>query len=534
MTATRILVAAFASVCVLPACRADPNGEPSSIAVLPLSNASPDPAESDYLADGITQAVITRLAQVGLRVTPWESVRRYRGADIEPRTVARELNVDTLLLGTFQLFDDRILTRLTLMEAESGFIAWAEEFEEPDDDIFRMQRQIAQGAASSLKRSLSGHEEEILAAPESQNVEAYDLYLQGAHLMHEGTREATEIAFEYFSRAVELDPALVGAHLGLGAVHNTRYFYGWGDGPSSLRQARESFEKAIALDSKSMVARRGLVMVRFYRGESEAALEQGRLAAQIGVADDLETLLTRAEAYQSGGLPSLSLDLYRRVLEIDPAYPEAHYMFVTALSFARDDERTVEAGNEFLRRFGDDSDVHGHLANAYWGLDEHERAREHFLAATRGELHPWAALAAGLFFHERGERDQAIEIWKRAADSIESNLAANPDHASMRAFLAACRALLSGDPSFTQEAEKLYEAAGYYGWELENVMGARVRLGDLEGAVRFLRKTVRLGRPITYWETWYGNASPPEALRELRAENEALKARYRERYGPDR
>src|SRR3990172_9769047 len=58
----------------------DSTSGPPTVPVLPLTNVSADPLESDYLADGITQAVITRLAQVGLRVTPWQSVRRYRGS----------------------------------------------------------------------------------------------------------------------------------------------------------------------------------------------------------------------------------------------------------------------------------------------------------------------------------------------------------------------------------------------------------------------------------------------------------------------
>jgi len=311
---TRAFILVVLSACLLASCRAD-NDELSSIAVLPLENASSDPSDSDYLADGITQSVIMRLAQVGLRLTPWESVRRFKGSKVEPRDVARELNVDAVLLGTFQIAEERILTRLTLVEADSGIIVWAEEFEESYQDLFRMQRRIAEGAATSLKRSLSGEEEKALATPESTSVEAYDLYMQASYLLHQEGRESTAVSLDYFTRAVELDPELVEAHVGIGAVYGTRYHFGWGSGPSSLERAASSYRRALALDPGSMSARRGLLLLSFFKGESEAVLEQGRLAAQSGRADDVETLLTRAQSLHYGGFTELSLEPYRRVIQ---------------------------------------------------------------------------------------------------------------------------------------------------------------------------------------------------------------------------
>ena len=116
---------------------------PPSIAVLPLSNVSADPSESDYLADGITRAVITKLTQVGLRVTPWNTVLRFRDSAQPTDQIAQALNVDTVLLGTFELVGERMLTTLSLVEAESGLQSWADAFEEPYADVFDVQRRIA-------------------------------------------------------------------------------------------------------------------------------------------------------------------------------------------------------------------------------------------------------------------------------------------------------------------------------------------------------------------------------------------------------
>ena len=276
--------------------------ELNSVAVLPLTNVSTDPLDSDYLADGISQSVITRLAlaQVGLRLTPWDAVRHYRDRGEEAQEIARELNVGAVLLGSFQLDGDRILTRLSLVEASTGLITWADDFEESYSDLFQVQRRIAEGAAASLKRSLEKDEEEALAAPESKSVEAYDLYLQGAYLVQTGTQESTEVAFQYFERALELDPNLADAYVGLGVVHTERYYNVWG-GLSSLERAEESYERALELNDVSMRALRGLVMVSYFRGRGEDALQKGSSAARVGRVDDLETLLTRAPRPTSMG-----------------------------------------------------------------------------------------------------------------------------------------------------------------------------------------------------------------------------------------
>ena len=537
--AVALLVAlAVAGVWWLVSSRGPASGEElTSVAILPLRNLSRDPLESDYLAEGISQAVITKLTQAGFRVTPWETAQRYGDRTESTQQVAGELNVDAVLLGTFQLVEDRILVTLSFVEAKSGLQSWADEFEEPYEDIFGLQRRIAVGAATSLKRNLTGQEEVVLTAPESRSVEAYDDYLQGAHILQNGTRGATEIALEYFERALEIDPDLANAYVGLGVVYNTRYMYGWGSGPTSLQKAESSFNTALELDPTAMPARRGLVLLNFFKGQTRAALEQGRLAARIGPADGVETLLTRALAFHFGGLPALSLDLYRRVIEIDPANPEAHYQLVLATEWSGDYESAIDVAHTYLERFGNDSDVLGHLAATYQLSGDVERARGFYVRATGGEPLPWVFLWSGLFFDQVGERDRAEELWARGARRIEANLVANPDHAGMRSYLGGFRGLLTGDSAFIDEAERAFEAAGYYGWELENLIAPKVKLGDGLGAIELLREQVRQGRLFSFWENTLKVASvtlpESEELRQFRTEYEALEQRYREQYAND-
>ena len=307
---------------------------PPSVAVLPLTNISDDPLESDYLADGISQAVTSKLTQVGLRVTPWETAQRFRDSNRSAEAVARELNVEAVLVGTFQVAGDQILTNVSLIEAENGFQSWADIIVEPYEDIFRMQLRIATGVAESLKKELTGEEVETLAKPAAQSVEAYDFYLQGAHFALEGSQESTNVAFQFFSRAVELDPNLVEAHVGLGSVYSARYNYGWEGGLENLESAEASFEKALRLNPADMRARRGLIFVYFFRGRSEACLIHGKEAARAGEPHDVETLMTQAQAYLMGGIPDRGAPLFRRITEMDPANDGAHWNLTWAHAWA--------------------------------------------------------------------------------------------------------------------------------------------------------------------------------------------------------
>ena len=388
------------------------------------------------------------------------------------------------------------------------------------------------GVAASLKQALTGEEEEALAVPESRSVDAYDFYLQGAHVMQEGEQEATDVAFQYFRRAVELDPSLAEAHVGLGAVYASRYWFGWGGGLTNLDQAAASYEKAIQLNPASMRAQRGLIMVHFYRGGSEAALAQGQLAGRSDRPDDVETLLARAVAYYYGGLTDRALPLYRRIIEIDPLNQTAHWHLVIAAFFVGAFEEAIEVGSLYFRRFGDDEAIHTFVATSHHSLDNVERAREHYEKAT-AVPNPQQLYYAGLFFDQLGERERAEEAWRRGVETLEPKLEAYPDNTRMRSYLASFYGLLGERASFLAEEERAV-SSNVNSFALYELAAVRAKLGETDRAIELLRRTVRQGRILPFWERSFELASvslpASEALDEFRREYETLERRLRETY----
>ena len=508
---------------------------PPSVAVLPLTNISEDPLESDYLAAGISQAVTNKLTQVGLRVTPWDTARRYRDSDRPAEAIARELNVDAVLVGTFQIAGDQILTNISLIDAESGFQSWADVIVEPYEDIFRMQLRLATGVAESLKKELTGEEETLLSKPESRSVDAYDFYLQGAHILQEGDRESTEVAFQYFARAVELDPSLAEAHEGLGAVQWIRYFSGSG-GLESLNQSEERFEAALELNPASMRARRGLIEVAFLRGSSEAVLIQGAEAERLGQRDDVETLLARAEAYSLGGLEERSFPLLRHVIQLDPANSAALYHLVFA-SWVTEPQQAVDLYKTYVRRFGEDDVLHLLVASAHYLLGNHEKAHEYYEEALEGmetsSPDVPALFISGLFYDAMGERGRAEEVWYRGIEVTRLSLESYPDNVAMRLFLASFYGLIGEHESFLAESRRALEVTDMDAYVLPSLAAVHARRGESERAVEILRRLLHSGRIDTRWKPQLRMAgtspdSPPydQFLKEYEAERQRLLELY--------
>lgn len=513
-----------------------------SVAVLPLRNLSEFPEESDYLADGITQAVITRLTQVGVRTTPWETARRFRDSPDTTDEIARALNVETVVVGTFQLRDARLLTTLSLVDAASGLQSWTDAFEEDYEDLFAVQRRIAAGVAAGLKPELTGDEELVLAADESTDLDAYDAYLQGAHLLQAGDQESTDVALQYFSRAVELDPNLVEAHVGIGAVHSARYYNGWGGGVRNLDLAEAAYDTALRLDPASMRARRGLQIVYWERGSSESILLQGQEAVRLGQPDDVEMLVARGIAFGMAGLRDRGLSILRQAIELDPLNQAAHFYSTVYATEAGEYEEGVRIGTLSLERFGDDPAVHTQIGLCHQMLGHVERALDHYDRAIRTiDAAPRSALFhvvrsllyEGALLAHTGSRDLATAAWKRGLELTTEQLRVDPENVRMRLYRAALHGLLGDRRAMMADESRVLAGSDLNALELTYLAAVHARLGEPRRAVAVLQRQLQAGR-LAPWRLYLPILAPellesPE-LDRFREDFEALERRLRARY----
>jgi TolB-like protein len=187
----------------------------SSIAVMPFVNAS-GTTELEYLSDGMTESLMNSLSQLpNLSVRARSSVFRYKGKEIEPVQVARDLNVQAVLNGRVQQRGDQLTLSLDLVDARTGDQIWGEQYVRKLGDLAALQNEIARDVSQKLRQRLTGEQVTSVTKNQTRNTEAYQLYLQGRYHWNKRNVASTNKAIEYFQQAIEKDPGYALAYVGL-------------------------------------------------------------------------------------------------------------------------------------------------------------------------------------------------------------------------------------------------------------------------------------------------------------------------------
>jgi TolB-like protein/class 3 adenylate cyclase/Tfp pilus assembly protein PilF len=179
-----------------------------SIAVLPFENRSEDKANA-YFADGIQDEILTRLSKIAdLKVISRTSTQHYKSAPENLPEIAKQLGVAHIVEGSVQKSGDAVRVNVQLIKAANDSHLWADTFDRKLTDIFSVETEVARAIAEQLQARLTGHEEQVIAAKPTDNVEAYDAYLRGlAYTLKTTTTPANSLAAQkYLKEAVRLDP----------------------------------------------------------------------------------------------------------------------------------------------------------------------------------------------------------------------------------------------------------------------------------------------------------------------------------------
>jgi TolB-like protein len=150
-----------------------------SIAVLPFTNLSNDP-EQEYFSDGIVEAILDHLFKIGeLKVTSGTSTKRYKKTELSVKEIGKELGVSSILEGSVQKIGNNVRITAQLIDARTDVHLWSETYDRNISDIFSIQSEVAQTVAKKLKATLTSKEKGQIEKNQTNNVEAYNLYLQG-------------------------------------------------------------------------------------------------------------------------------------------------------------------------------------------------------------------------------------------------------------------------------------------------------------------------------------------------------------------
>ncbi len=415
------------------------------VAILPARNLSADTEETAYLAEGLGEEIASRLAEIsGLQLIPWLTTQRFTDPSQPLSKVAQELQADALVVGSYRSDGERIRVTVTVVDGRRDVQRWSQSYEESVENLFELQKSVAFGLASQFKPSLTAEEREKLAVAPSTSADAYDHFIQGANKLRTYDPLSIASAELFFKKAIELDPALEEAWVGLGAINTDRYFRGDG-GDAELKEAERCYRRALELHPGHAAAERGMVRVHFERGEAEEILKVGATAARRGP-DDIEALQVRGWAYTLGGLPEKAIPIFDRVLELDPANQGAAWYRVVAEAWAERYPQAIDHARAYLRRYGDDAEVYTWLGVSWHAEGKTTEARlcfERALELFGDELsNMYVAFFTANLYGQLGEQDRMRELATRWVAILESKLDVYPDNFRMRAWLAGLYAIL--------------------------------------------------------------------------------------------
>jgi TolB-like protein/Flp pilus assembly protein TadD len=270
-----------------------------SIAVLPFQNRSTD-ADTEYLSDGLAESLIYRLSQLpNLRVSPTTTVLRYKGQQIDPTKVGKDLGVSAVLSGRITQRGDSLTISAELVDVRYNKLLWGEQYERKMSELLSTQREIAREIVDKLQLKVSG-QERGLAKHYTESNEAYQLQLKGRFYFNKRSEEGFQKALEYFQQAIEKDPTFA---LAYGGLADTYDLLGAPDAGGSMSpneampKAKVAALKAIEIDPSLAEPHVSLAHVKYYYDRDWTGAEQE----------------------------------FKRAIELNPNYPQAHHWYALLL-----------------------------------------------------------------------------------------------------------------------------------------------------------------------------------------------------------
>jgi TolB-like protein/DNA-binding winged helix-turn-helix (wHTH) protein len=296
-------------------------GHINSIAVLPLQNLSGDPSQ-DYFADGMTDALITDLAQIKqLHVISRTSTMRFKGTQKKVPEIAKELGVDAVLEGAAVRSGDRVRIDAQLIRGDNDVHLWAKSYDRNINDILSLQSDLARAIASEIAVTLTSAEQAHLGkSAQTVNPQAYEAYLKGLYFFELGEDTDLEKAIGYYEKSVHLDPNYAPANLGLGQAYGMLAFLEAGTIPpaEAWLKSEKYLARALELDPDSSLAHTLLGMDKLVHQCDRAGAEKELNLALTLNPNDMTSLDYHSYYLLLIGQQEQAIAEKRRVLENDP------------------------------------------------------------------------------------------------------------------------------------------------------------------------------------------------------------------------
>jgi len=304
------------------------------IAVLPFGIVSEESGK-EYLADGITDDIITALARYRwFRVVVRGSAFALRGKVIDAEEAAHSLGARYALHGSVRYSTQRLRISAHLIDTNDGTHLWAERYDLALSDVFAIQDEIAERVVGAIEPEILQSESRLAVARHTGNMTAWDLVRQGMWHFHKVTREGHRTARELFRRACAIDPDLPEAHSWLGRVSTGIIAYGWSeDAIADGREGTNAAMRAVALDPRDPYSHYAFAIVSCYAGSPNTAALAAQSAINLNPSFALGHLVLGL-ARLFDGQAERAVEALRHGLMLNPNDPQ-NVAWYTLLAYAQ-------------------------------------------------------------------------------------------------------------------------------------------------------------------------------------------------------
>jgi serine/threonine protein kinase/tetratricopeptide (TPR) repeat protein len=420
-----------------------------SLAVLPFENGSSDP-EHEYLSDGIAGSLINILATVPkLRVMAQSTVFRYKGRGIDPQAVGRELNVRAVLTGRIIQSGGSLRIGTELVDVATGSQLWGAQYDRKPGDIFAIQDEISNEISEKLRLKLTRAEKKQLTKRQTDDAEAYRLYLKGRHHWNRWTEDGFYKAIEYFQQAVEKDPGYALAYTGLA---DSYVLLGWnsylppkdafpkgkmaamgalrldpdlGEAHTPLaavlwlhdwrwREAQTEFKRSLALNLAHPTANHWYAEYLMTMGRHEEAIAGMKNSQEL---DPLSLIISVAIgwAFYMARRYDDAIEQLRRTVELDPNYPVTYWILGLLLRKMGRYELAIAEGEKGVKLSGGSPLMSAALAQTFATAGRRKKAIQILddLRKLTNQKYVAPYFFAGIHIG-LGEDDRAIEYLEKS------------------------------------------------------------------------------------------------------------------------
>jgi TolB-like protein/DNA-binding winged helix-turn-helix (wHTH) protein/Tfp pilus assembly protein PilF len=427
------------------------DAEFTSIAVLPLDQLSGDPSQ-EYFADGMTDALITDLAQItSLRVISRSSAMHFKGTHLTVRQIADQLGVDAVVEGSVTRSGDHVRITAQLIDARQDRHLWAESYNGEMSDILTLQNTVAQSIAREVNAKLAPARKDKPSRP--IRPAAYEAYLKGWHFWNKYTGEDWQKAIHYFQESIDADPQFAPAYVGLSDSYSMLNAYSLMPATEAMPKAKAAAEKALELDNALGEAHIALANAQFaydwdWNGaerefqkglqlspnyalgyhwhsfllqvlghQKEGIAEQERAASLDPLSLIVNTNLCRA--YLFAKQLDTAIRQCRKTLELDPNFWVASRWLTEALYQKGAYREYLEESERALRASGDSElAVEYHRAFSAGGIEGLMRWKaQQYLKDAQTEFRPDTKQAAA--YIALGDKENALRYLERGYEHHE-------------------------------------------------------------------------------------------------------------------